>query len=150
MKKLAPPLVFLALTSACLSGPKGPDADQLRAEARAAVSLSADAWNLVADACVDVAVAQKSHQTLQACKDALVPARGAIVVAADAVDAWTAAAQKDFPCAIADILKGLSAGLDIVHSAGGQTPQLVTDAMKIASIYAATCHKCNDDGGACQ
>lgn len=134
--------LLAVFTSDCKSA-SSPSVDP-RALARGTVETLETVWNVSANACVDVAVAEESKTTLQTCQKVLDPARTAIVAAADMVDTWTDADQKNFPCAIADAMAGLTQ-IQATIASQGPLPQVVADGFSLAKMYTPQCVR--PDGG---
>lgn len=118
---------------------------QVRADARAVVSLAQDAWIATGQVCVNLAVANSDQGLLDKCKSILLPARDSLIAAEAALDAWSAADQGNIACLVSKAVAGIAAGEQAVKDAGGQLPQLVDDAIQAAVALAAQCQVM--DGG---
>jgi hypothetical protein len=143
MKKLIPALVL----GLCLMGCSGANSPQIdaRALARGSVAALNDAWVAAGDICAAVATAEKNDALRAQCQSILVPVYDSLHLAALAVDGWDATAQKNFPCLIKDIIMGLSQAKVLVEDTGAKLPQLVDDALALASSFAPQCQM--SDGG---
>jgi hypothetical protein len=63
------------------------------------------------------------------------------MLAAAAVDTWDDAAQKNFPCLIADVMTDIAAMSQTLQTAKVTIPQLVIDAIDLAKTFAPQCVK---------
>lgn len=115
-----------------------------QALARGTVETLETVWNVSANACVQVAVVNQDENTLKTCQNVLDPARASIIAAAAAVDGWTDADQKNYPCLVADAVAALKA-IQPVVAKNGPTPQVIADGFNLAAPYVAQCVR--PDGG---
>lgn len=120
-----------------------------RAIARGTVETLEAAWIATAQACIEVSKTQQSPSTLQQCEKVLTPARDSLIAAAEAVDAWDARAQGNFPCLIQDAVSGLTSIRNLVADTGVKLPQVVDDGLALAAMFLPQCQANSEvDGGA--
>lgn len=129
-------LFAVVMIAAALAGchANSPSIDP-RALARGAVSTLEDAWIVAAQSCVE----SSDTTVVSACKVGLLPARQALLAAASAVDGWTDADQKNFPCLMADAEAGLKETVQVLGAFGVQLPQVVSDAFALAGAFTPQC-----------
>lgn len=137
MKLVALVALCLGLAGCSGGGATQPTVDP-RAVARGTVETLESAWMVTAKSCMAVAGATDNQTTADDCKTYLVPARDAIVAAANAVDAWTAADQGNFPCLIKSAVDGLQ-NAKAIATLAGPLPQLVNDGFALANMYTPQC-----------
>lgn len=127
----------VAMCTAGCSQANSPSVDA-RALARGTVETLETAWLDAANACV----ATGDPATAKKCEAFLDPARNALVVAADAVNSWTAADQSNFPCLLAQVIRGLSdtstllSGLKVLSD---QLSNEIQDGLNLASAFLPQC-----------
>lgn len=129
----------LALVIAFASGCGGEAKSPARDTARAAVLLVAEGVRVADKACATFG--ENDDSILKTCVDAYGTARSSLIAAEAAVDAWDAGDRKDFTCALAASVRGLSAIANAATSAGAKLPLIVTDALTLGAAFA---------GGACK
>ena len=135
--------IVMAAFVGCSSAPATPQLDP-RALARGTVETLETVWVDSAKACMAVANGTQSQETADSCKQYLQPSREALLAAADAVDSWTAADQKNFPCLIASAVDGINNVKSLVVLAG-PPPQVVADGLQLANMFVPQCKPA--DGG---
>ncbi len=126
----------------CASAPSAPPANA-QAVAQESVKVAADAWNLATSSCLALAGVTDAGAANPAmaheCYVVLQPIHDAIISAQVAVSVWDDVAQKNFPCLMASIARGLSDAVVIFHA-----PPAVGDAALIALQFSRGCAA---DGG---
>ena len=101
-------------------------------------------WVDMAKACMGTG----DQPTISACANVLDPARGALIVAGDAVNTWDAAAQASFPCVLQTVVADVNDAASILQKAkvlDTQTAQELADAVSLASAFLPQCT--TDAGG---
>lgn len=129
--------VVLALSCALFACTPASSPIDARGLARGAVVTMTDAWNVASTICLDQEVVGKLPDGT--CAKNLLPARDAILAAADAVDTWDAAAQGNFACLIFAAFKDVDATRVLLTDLGVQVPQLVTDGLALAKAFVPQC-----------
>ena len=97
--------------------------------AQASVKLLADAWKGTADACVAA-----GESARKACQPVLDKAKPAIIAAANAVDAWDAVSQQNWPCLARSAVNILQQAMTLVPSL--VLPDIVNSALGLVNSYA--------------
>lgn len=126
------------VTTECAPSPTTPTIDP-RAVARASVLTAEDVWDTVANGCVAVAQAKQDDSVRQKCATVMIPVHDTILVAAEAVDSWTAADQGNFACLMRRVVDGLGAINVLVTDMGGTSPVALQDAVALANQFAPSC-----------
>jgi len=114
-----------------------------REQARATVLVLAEGVREADQRCADVGREAGNLVLLDRCTKAYDTARGALLVAAGAVDAYDDGRQGDVACATAT---GIDAALELaglIRSAGGDLPAALDDGLRLAKQFGAECK----DGG---
>lgn len=117
-----------------------------QALARGAVDVAKHLWIDAADACSEYAASQDREeglQTLQKCKNALLPARDSLIAAATAFDAWNDASKEDIACAVSDVVDGVSRLSGLLHPTPTEKA-LIADAAELSRVLG--CERPADGG----
>ena len=121
----------LALLTGCIP------AKYAQEESRAAIVLAAEAVRAADGACADLAWTKKDKALALTCAAAYDTARNSLEASEAALDAGQSTTMM---CSLKDGLLALQRTVDAVHSAGGNVPSVVGDALKFAQPFTAGCH----------
>lgn len=95
----------------------------------------------VADAtCASTARAIHHAPLADACAEAYSAARLSLLIAEAGVDAWEDAGENRTACAVRDAASSLSHLVGLLRSVGATVPPAVEDALRLAPVFAGTCH----------
>jgi hypothetical protein len=107
-----------------------------QAVARSTVLLLKDAWIATEQTCVATAKAQRNDAIRSNCQKVLDPALLSLEVAANSVDAWGAADQKNVPCLVNSVASALLGLETLVPQV--TLPTLVNNAISVARSFAGS------------
>src|SRR6185312_6975950 len=103
-----------------------------------------EAWDFSAEACLSVEnVGKLSKGT---CAKDLLPVRDSLLTAASALDTWDDAAQKNFPCLVADAAKGIEGVETVLRDAGVSVPPQIDIALNLGLTFVSSCVPSADAG----
>lgn len=125
--------VCLCLT-AC--NPQTPAKDPKAIAADALTGLTM-AWDFSAEACLSVERSCKLAKGT--CAADLLPVRDSLLAAASSLDTWDDAAQRNFPCLIADAAKGLEGVETVMREAGVSVPPQIDIALNLGLTFVPSC-----------
>lgn len=114
-----------------------PDASSAQVSADEVLQGLTAAWNAAVPVCLD---AEKAGAfKAGSCASILLPTRDGLMAAGAAIDAWTATSSGNFPCAVADVVKGLVNVETLMIDAKVTVPSEIQSALSIAQGVAAFC-----------
>jgi hypothetical protein len=125
--------VFFACAGSPANTATQPDPQAI---ARNTVLLLKDAWIATEQTCVATAKAQKNDAIRANCQKVLDPALMSLGVAANSVDAWGAADQKNVPCLVNSVANALLGIETLVPQVA--LPAMVNSAVAVARSFAGS------------
>ena len=115
-------IIVAAFATACCGSPA------TRAEARAAVLVSAEPVKVLDTRCAALALDTRDIDLARRCEVAYDQARTALVVAATGVDAWEEGKKGEVACAVARAVASLDA---LMKEMRGEMPAVALDALTL-------------------
>lgn len=139
--------LFLLVLVAILERCTGCQAETPRETARATVLTIAEGVRAADLACASVALGRKDRALATRCADAYDRARTALELAETGVDLWDRGAAGDVPCATATAVAELRQLGALLEGAGGRSPPVLEDALRLAPLLTAACTRQASAGG---
>ncbi len=104
-----------------------------RAQARGVVLVEAEAVKVGDTTCAKIALERQDIELARACEDAYNIARGALVVAALAVDQWDEGKREDVACNVSKANASLQKIVSTLRARKADIPKILDDAIEIAN-----------------
>jgi hypothetical protein len=138
-------LVLLMLALGC-NGSSTPTTTTAQTVARDSVLALDTAWQIGAEACMQVAITENNDGVRQKCAAAFGPARSALLLTAGLVDSWNAAAQGQIGCALADLSASFGPATALLTTLGINVPAQVQTGLTLAATLVPQCVAPSDAG----